>query len=220
MMALAVMYGIEAVPFRIGLGSCIAHGFACVNRNGGGEGLAIRPDRAIGKGLALPDGDGLLEGVDDPAASLEALAAMAGSDNDEHTGVAYFVMAEAVDDGDAMDAESRARLYAQLAQLAKGHFFIALVIEVESGAPAAVVADAAVKDDDGAVLRGGGVANEFLDGNALAREADRDELIFIGRGSAAGDWRQQGDLVAFVENMGGGGVFGIYADSDAAEQRR
>ena len=79
--------------------------------------IASGPARSSGKGspsahaapsdelLLLPDGDGFLEGVDDPAAGVEGGAAMGGGDGDEDAGFADGEAAEAMDDGDVADGE-------------------------------------------------------------------------------------------------------------------
>src|SRR5713101_5406343 len=54
------------------------------------EWLAIRPDRAIFEVFFFPDGNGLLEGVDDPAAGLKCGSAMGRGHHDQNAGLADF----------------------------------------------------------------------------------------------------------------------------------
>ena len=141
----------------------------------GGKRLAGGPYGAVGKGLLLPDGDRVLEGVDEPAAGFEGLSAMGGSDDDEHAGFADLEAAEAMDDGDVANAELSARLGGQFAHLLDGHLFVGFVVEVEGLAAAGVVAHDAVEDDDGAVFAAFGRGNELgrVDGFAGERGCRR-----------------------------------------------
>ena len=54
----------------------------------GGEGFAIGPDRSIGKIFLLPDGNGPLQSVDQPAAGVECGGAMGRGNHDQHAGFA------------------------------------------------------------------------------------------------------------------------------------
>src|SRR6202043_3071885 len=105
------------------------------------------PDGAVDEVLLLPDGDGLLEGVDDPAAGFEGGAAVGGGDRDEDAGLADFKPAQAMDEDDVADAEAGDGFGGERAHLFERHLLVGLVVEEEGLAAAGVVADDAVEDD-------------------------------------------------------------------------
>src|SRR2546430_11919106 len=63
-----------------------------------GKWFAVRPNSAVFKVFFLPDGDGALESVDEPATRVECGGAMRRSDDDENTGFADFDPPQAVHD--------------------------------------------------------------------------------------------------------------------------
>src|SRR4051812_50154211 len=74
---------------------------ACGPGNVGGKGLSIRPHDAILEVFLLPDGDGALQGVDEPAAGVECGTTMGGCDDDQNAGFSNFETSEAGDECDA-----------------------------------------------------------------------------------------------------------------------
>ena len=181
-----------------------------------------RPDGAVDKGLLLPDGHGLLERVDQPAAGLEGLRAMRRGDHDQHAGLADLQAAEAVNDRDVAHAEAGDGLVRQLLHLLGGHLFVGFVVEMERAAAAGVVAHDAVEDDDRAVLAALESGNEFFgcDGVPSKRGVESRLCVFarvFDLTCASRDGRQQADFVALAQHLRGGGVLGVDADGDAAE---
>ena len=87
-------------------------------------------------------------------------------------------------------------------------------------AAAGVVAHDAIEDNDGAVFASLGGGNEFFCVDGIAGEGD-DHRDWIGSArrtrSSAGDGRKQSHLIAVAQYLGGCGVFGVYADGDAAQ---
>ena len=76
---------------------------------------------------------------------------MGSAYRDVHAGFSNFKAAETVDDGDAMDGEIFVEMRGDLLNLGQGHGLVSLVFEIEGAAVLGMVADASVKDDDGAI---------------------------------------------------------------------
>src|SRR5579863_3923794 len=74
-----------------------------------GERLSGGPHHAVDEGFLLPDGDGLLECVDQPAAGIERLGAMGRGHHDEHAGFSHVEPSQAVNQAHVTDAEARHR---------------------------------------------------------------------------------------------------------------
>jgi len=192
-----------------------------------GEGLAGGPDGAVDEGLLFPDGDGLLEGVNEPAGGFVGLGAVGGGDDDEHAGFADLEASEAVDDGDMADIEAGVGFGCQLPHLFLGHLAVGFVVEMEGLAATGLVAHDAVKNHDCAVFATLDCVDHRVRINALMGESskcrqprvaeDREiQIVF----SSAGDGWEQADLVAGVEDLGGRGVFGIDTDGDGLQGPR
>ena len=77
---------------------------------------------------------------------------MGGAYGDVHAGFCNFEAAKAVDYGDAMDGEVIVKVRCDLLNLGQGHGLICFVLEVEGAAVFGMVADEAVKDNDGAII--------------------------------------------------------------------
>ena len=125
-----------------------------------GRKFAIGPDGAVFKILLFPDGDGALEGVNGEAAGVKSGTAMRGADGDEDAGFADFEPAEAMDNGNAVNDEFFVELGSNLLHFAQGHGFVSLVIEIEREAIVRLIADEAVKGNDGAVFGSTDVAHK------------------------------------------------------------
>src|SRR5258707_6705512 len=117
-----------------------------------GERLAVSPHRAVLKIFLLPDGDGALEGVNQPAASVERSSTMGGCDHDQHAGFANFEAPETVHEGDIANLKMTQGLPGQRFHLLERHLFIGLVIETERLPSAGLVAHNTFKDHGRAVL--------------------------------------------------------------------
>src|SRR5579864_4182526 len=72
--------------------------------------FAVGPYCAVLEILLLPDGHRLFEGIDDPSAGVEGRASMGRSHRNQHTGLADFQPAKAVNDRDIADLEVLDRL--------------------------------------------------------------------------------------------------------------
>src|SRR6266850_460525 len=129
-------------------------------RRGCGRKFAIGPDGAVFEVLLFPDGDGALKGVNGEAAGVKGGSAMSRADSDEDAGFADFETAEAMDDGNAVNGELFVQLGRDFSHFGEGHGFVSFVIEIERGAIVGLIADEAIKGDDGAVFGGADLANE------------------------------------------------------------
>src|SRR5579863_7654667 len=103
--------------------------------------LAVCPNGTVDKGFLLPDRHRFLEGVDEPAAGLVGLRTMGRSDDDDDTGLTDLKTAKAVNDRDLADAKPVARLAHDFVELAKGHFLVGLIVQMERLAATRIVAN-------------------------------------------------------------------------------
>src|SRR5712692_11708556 len=104
------------------------------------EGLTVGPDGAILEVLLLPDGHSPLQRIDEPTAGVEGGRAMRRGYHDQHAGLTDFQPAEAMNYGDIANLGTGKRLLGQLLQLLDRHLFVGFVVNIESAAPATVVA--------------------------------------------------------------------------------
>jgi hypothetical protein len=118
----------------------------------GGNGSPCAQTAPSFEEFLLPDGHGLLEGVDEPAAGVEGGGAVRGGDGNDDGGFADVEAAEAMDDGEIADGVVGEGLSGEAVHLREGHFFIGLVEKMEGAAATAVVADDAIEEDDGSVF--------------------------------------------------------------------
>ncbi len=180
-----------------------------------GEGLAIGPSGAVDELLLLPDGHGLFERVDDPAAGVEGSAAMSGGDRDEDAGFAHGEAAEAMEDGDIANGKLLDRLSAQEMHLLQGHLFVRFVVEVQGRAAAGVVANDAVEDAKGSVGTG---LDGVLDGCSVDGITHEGDLRGCSGIRASADRGEDGDLVSILEGAGAGAV--LLIDGNGRESQR
>jgi len=176
-----------------------------------GKGLAVGPCGAVGELLLLPDGNGFLEGIDDPAAGVEGGAAMGGGDRDEDAGFADGEAAEAMDDGDVAGREVLDGLGAEEVHLLQGHLLVGFVVEVQGWAATGVVANDAVENTDSSVRSR---FNRPLDGrrvDGLTDESDH-RSGWLGRVETAADRRQDRDLVAVLQDIAARAVLLVDGD--------
>jgi len=96
---------------------------------------------------------------------------MSGADGDKDAGLADFEAAEAMNDCETVDGELLMDARSDFMELGEGHGFVRFVFEIESTAIFGVVADEAVKSDDGAVI---GCSN--MVGQQAGIDGDADEL--------------------------------------------
>src|SRR6266850_396310 len=129
-------------------------------RRGCGREFAIGPDGAVFEVLLFPDGDGALKGVNGEAAGVKRGGAVSGADSDEDARFTDFETAEAMDDGNAVNGEFFVELGRDFSHFGKGHGFVSFVVEIECGPTMRLIADEAIKGDDGAVFGGADLANE------------------------------------------------------------
>src|SRR5207248_1734723 len=94
------------------------------------ERFAIRPDGAVGEELLLPDGHGLLQSVDEPAARLEGWRAMRGIDRDQYARFPDLEPSQPVDDGDIANGELLPRFGREPLHLRERHRFVGVVFEI------------------------------------------------------------------------------------------
>src|SRR5580658_6308421 len=87
-------YWLDAYPVGRGV---LARGIYA--RNFHGKRLAIGPNCAILEIFLLPDGDGALEGIDEPAAGVKCRRAMGGCDDHQHAGFANLQPSQPVNHG-------------------------------------------------------------------------------------------------------------------------
>lgn len=127
---------------------------------------------------------------------------MRSADGDEDAGFADLETAEAVHDGDAVDGKFIVKLDANFAHLGEGHGLVSLVVEIKGRAIVGLVADEAIKGNDGAVFRGAHVSREcgHIDGGANKFE----NVVVVmrhehGTRLTAADGREEGDFVAGVK---------------------
>ena len=119
-----------------------------------GKGFARCPDGAVNEVLFLPDGDSLLEGIDQPAAGVEGRSTVRRGDDNEHTGLADLETSETVNQGHIADRELCKGFSGEATHLTDGHLFVGLVVKEESLAATSIVADDAVEDAYGTIRSG------------------------------------------------------------------
>src|SRR6202008_4981806 len=95
-----------------------------------GKRLALGPHGPILEELFLPDGNRLLEGVNEPGASFKAGGAVGRSHRDQHAGLAMLQPSEAMDQRHFTNVKALQRLVRQFFQLADGHRLISFVLQV------------------------------------------------------------------------------------------
>src|SRR5271155_2289633 len=98
--------------------------------------------------LFLPDGNSLLERINEPAAGVKCRSAVSASDHDEHTGLADLKASDAMDDADIADIELFDGTGSEHFHLLERHFYVGVIDEVFGAATAGVVAHDAVKERD------------------------------------------------------------------------
>ena len=128
---------------------------------------------------------------------------MRSGDGDEDAGFANIQVAEAVNDGEAMDSELFADELADFFHLGEGHRFVGLVLEIQRGTPMGFVADEAVEGNDCAVLAGTNVADHLrhIDGRVDQREV----IVLSGnvgrwQVSAPANWWKKRDSIIVGED--------------------
>src|SRR5215471_16784743 len=129
--------------------------------------LAIGPYCTVLKILLLPDGDGLLKSINQPAAGVKSLAAMGRAHHHQHAGLANLQPAQTVYDPDVANREFLQRRLRQFFHLVDGHGIVSLIVEVQRCSSASVVADNAFKDDGSSVLRRLQRVGDFLRVNSF-----------------------------------------------------
>ena len=122
----------------------------------------LDPHRSPLEVLLLPDGNGVLEGVDREPARVERLGAMVRRDGDGDRNLADLEAADAMDDRDSRDAELRDRLDLDLLHLGDGHRSVGFVFEERHAAPVVVVADDADEQRQAAVGVGADRAEQLV----------------------------------------------------------
>src|SRR5215475_7684374 len=111
-----------------------------------GKRLAIGPDCAIFEIFLLPDWNGALQRVNQPAARLECGGAMGGKDRDQNATFADLDPPQAMHHGQVANGKTLARSTGKFPQFLERHRLVSFVIEIQRAAAAAVIADHAVED--------------------------------------------------------------------------
>src|SRR3990172_8792775 len=124
--------------------------------------LALDPDRAALPDLLLPDGDDLLEAVDEVVTGLERLLAVRRGDGDEKRRLPDLQAARAVLHRDVGDRPAGHSLLRDIAHHACRHLRVGVVLQVEDAAAPAVVPHDAHKHGYGAALVPAHVIDEPL----------------------------------------------------------
>src|SRR4030095_14863896 len=93
--------------------------------------LTFNPDCTIGEELLFPDGNGLLQGVDDILTSFKSGFAMSGRDHDNNAGLADFQPPQAVHNTHAVHRPTASSACFNLLHLLERHRFVTLVLQVQ-----------------------------------------------------------------------------------------
>ncbi len=126
---------------------------------------------------------------------------MRGAYRDVHAGFADLEAAKAVDYGDAMDRELIMEVRGDLLNFDKSHGLVCFVLQVESATIFGMVADEAVKDNNGAIAV---AANMSCERGWVYGFVNQHSDISRGRGhgytSAAAYGREEGNFVAGMKS--------------------
>src|ERR1035437_5973324 len=189
-----------------------------------GTRFAIGPDHAVNERLPLPDGDRLLESVDQPTTGVEGLRAMGRRDDDQDAGLAHVKLSQPVDHRHVAHTKAGNGVVSQGVHLLHGHLLVGFVVEVQGLAAARMVAHNAVEHHHRAVFSALDGGDKFVGVDGLAGQGGHHgigALRFVGCvRSSAGDRWQQAHFIALAQDVCGLRVFGIDADGDAAKGGR
>src|SRR5450432_1266836 len=158
-----------------------------------GKGLAISPDRAVDKELLLPNRNGALESVDEPAAGIESRTPVSRRHSNKNAGFANLQATQSMDQSYIPDLKVGQGLKSKFLHLLERHGFVGFVVEVESLAASSVVADDALEDRSRAIF---GTLQDIGDSHAVNWFANDGAMQAAGQyiGSAR-DRRKKGDLI-------------------------
>src|SRR3974377_543816 len=92
-----------------------------------GKRLAVGPDGSVRKVIFLPDRDGLLQGIDHPAAGVKGSRAVSRGHDNENTGIADLKAAETMKDGNIPDLKARTRFLRGAPHVLRCHRVLSLL---------------------------------------------------------------------------------------------
>jgi hypothetical protein len=153
-------------------------------------------------------------------------------DGDDHARLARPNVADAVDDRQPVHARARLDLGGDVVKYGEGHRFERLVFQAGDGLAgetrgcrlfawrgrARRIARLADEDDHSTLRRRGYLAAQF--GNQVVSQRGLGELDTAERLGAAGHRWDEGQLIAFVEDIGGVGVLPVTSETDDRPIRR
>ena len=137
-----------------------------------GREFAVRPDGAVFEVLFLPDRHGTFQGVNGKPAGVESVCAVRSADSDKDAGFANLEAAQAVNDGDAMNAVFFVKLSGDPSHFCEGHGLVGFVLEIQRGAIVRLIADEAIEGNDGAVFRCAHMVDQRMRINRLANKLE------------------------------------------------
>lgn len=110
--------------------------------------VRVYPDFAIGENFLFPDGNGLLDGVDDVAAGVKGIGAVGGGHANQYSGFANLQRSFAVNDDIPDNGPVLVRFVGNLLHFRNGHAVVGFVFEPVNGAFLRIVAHHAQKEVD------------------------------------------------------------------------
>ena len=127
---------------------------------------------------------------------------MRSADSDKDAGFANLEAAQAVNDGDAMNAVFFVKLSGDPSHFCEGHGLVGFVFEIQRGAIVRLIADEAIEGNDGAVFRCAHMIDQRMRINRLANKLE-DVVVKNGchcfRSATADGW-EEGDFITRMEH--------------------
>ena len=135
--------------------------------------FALRPDRTVGEVFFLPYGHHSFEGIDGVLAGLKRGAPVFRSYHYGYARLADPQAAQAVHDSDAIDRELLFCLAPDLFHLAYRQSLVALVFEMERGAPVRMIPNDPFENDHGPILPRTELVSQGAGRNWVARNPEK-----------------------------------------------